>query len=86
MTTRLSTEAEYTHWYTPLQALTYRHHPVTSIMRSAVPTANPDATVTFGAGVPKSPRIAFFARVTPGRKSLDGARRAARRAARGLGQ
>jgi len=35
-----------------------------------VPTANPDATVTFPAGVPKSPRIAFFARVTPGRNAL----------------
>ena len=51
-----------------------------------MPAANPGATVTFPAGVPKSPRIAFFARVAPGRKSLDGARLAAHRAARGLGQ
>ncbi len=27
--------------------MTYRHHPVMSITRSAVPAANPDATVTF---------------------------------------
>src|ERR1039457_1490169 len=37
----------------------YRHHPVTSITRSAVPAANPDATVTFPAGVSNSPRIAL---------------------------
>ena len=35
-----------------------------------MPTANSDATVTFPAGVPKSPRIALFARVTPGRKAI----------------
>src|ERR1019366_4851288 len=28
----------------------YRHHPVTSITTSAVPTANPDATATFVTG------------------------------------
>jgi hypothetical protein len=35
-----------------------------------VPTAKPDATVTFPAGVPNSPRIALFTRVTPGRKAI----------------
>jgi hypothetical protein len=35
----------------------YRRHPVTSITRSAVPTANPDATVTFPAGMLNSPRM-----------------------------
>jgi len=35
-----------------------------------VPTANPEATVTFPAGVPNSPRIALFARVTPRRKAI----------------
>jgi hypothetical protein len=35
-----------------LRVLTYRHHPVTSIMRSAVPAANPDATEAFLAGAP----------------------------------
>jgi hypothetical protein len=44
--------------------------PSSSFTRSAMPTANPNATVTFPAGVPNSPRIALFARGTPGRKAI----------------
>ena len=34
----------------PLTYPSYRHHPVTSITRSALPAAKPNATVTFATG------------------------------------